>query len=83
MQPSPNYHFCLQIRKKNSKSPNGSIRKVKWLESKSEHFLQNLPTTGGQRPSLRNFSANNKNKVLDHFIDLGWFDLSDMAYSDR
>ena len=29
-----------------SKSPNGSIRKVNWLESKSEHFLQNLPTTG-------------------------------------
>ena len=28
------------------KSTNGSIRKVNWLESKSEHFLQNLPTTG-------------------------------------
>ena len=30
-----------------SKSPNGWIRKVKWLESKSEHFSQNQPTTGG------------------------------------
>ena len=28
------------------KSTNGSIRKVNWLESKSEHFLQNLSTTG-------------------------------------
>ena len=64
-------------------SPNGSIRKVNWLKSKFEHLLQNLPTTGGHRPSLRNFSAKNENKVLGHFIDFGWFDLSDIAYSVR
>ena len=63
--------------------PNGSIRKVNWLKLKSEHFLRNLPTTGGHRPSLRNFSTRNENKVLGHFIDFGWFDMSDMAYSDR
>ena len=60
--------------------PNGSIRKVNWLKSKFEHLLQNLPTTGGHRPSLRNFSAKNENKVLGHFIDFGHFDLPDMAY---
>ena len=38
--------FCLQIQIFFSKSPNGSIRKVNWLESKSEHFLQNRLTTG-------------------------------------
>ena len=64
-------------------SPNGSIRKVNWLKSKFEHLLQNLPTTGGHRPSLRNFSAKNENKVLGHFIDFGLFDLPDMAYSNR
>ena len=64
-------------------SPNGSIRKVNWLKSKFEHLLQNLPTTGGHRPSLRNFSTKNENKLLGHFIDLGLFDMSDMAYSDR
>ena len=64
-------------------SPNGSIHKVKWLKTESEHFLQNLPTTGGHRLSLRNFSAKNENKVLGHFIDFGWFDLSDIAYSVR
>ena len=42
-----------------------------------------MPTTGGHRPSLRNFSTRNENKVLGHFIDFGWFDMSDMAYSDR
>ena len=82
MRPSPNYYFCLQIQIK-TKSPNGSIRKVNWLKLKSEHFLRNLPTTGGHRPSLRNFSTRNENKVLGHFIDFGWFDMSDMAYSDR
>ena len=46
MRPSPNQLFCLQIQKKKNQSPNGSIRKVNWLESKSEHFLQNLSTTG-------------------------------------
>ena len=59
-------------------SPNGSIHKVK-----SEHLLQNVPTTGGHRPSLRNFSVKNENKVLIHFIDLDWFVLSDIAYCDR
>ena len=49
--------------------PNGSIRKVNWLKSKFEHLLQNLPTTGGHRPSLRKFSAKNENKVLGYFID--------------
>ena len=53
------------------KSPNGSIHKVKWLKTESEHLLQNLPTTGGHRPSLRNFSVNNENKVFCHSIDLG------------
>ena len=62
------------------KSPNGSIHKVKWLKTESEHLLQNVPTTGGHRPSLRNFSAKNENKVLGHFIDFGWFDLSNIAY---
>ena len=64
-------------------SPNGSIHKVKWLKTESEHLLQNLSTTGGHRPSLRNFSVNNENKVFGHFIDLDWFVLSDIAYSDR
>ena len=32
--------------------------------------MQNLPTTGGHRASLRKFSAKNENKVLGHFIDL-------------
>ena len=64
-------------------SPNGSIHKVKWLKTDSEHLLQNLPTRGGHRPSLRNFSVNNENKVFCHFIDLGWFDMSDIAYSYR
>ena len=63
--------------------PNGSIRKVNWLKSKFEHLLQNLPITGGHRPSLRNFSAENENTVLAHLIDFGWFDLSDIAYSVR
>ena len=64
-------------------SPNGSIHKVKWLKTESEHLLQNLPTTGGHRLSLRNFSAKNEIKVLIHFIDFVWFDLSDNAYSFR
>ena len=38
--------FVSKFKKNFSKSPNGSIRKVNWLESKSEHFLQNLPATG-------------------------------------
>ena len=59
------------------------MAQVNWLNLKSEHFLRNLPTTGGHRPSLRNFSTRNENKVLGHFIDFGWFDMSDMAYSDR
>ena len=64
-------------------SPNGSIHKVKWLKTESEHLLQNVPTTGGHRLSLRNFSAKNEIKVLIHFIDFVWFDLSDNAYSVR
>ena len=64
-------------------SPNGSIHKVKWLKTESEYLLQNLPTTGGHRLSLRNFSAKNEIKVLIHFIDFVWFDLSDTAYSVR
>ena len=64
-------------------SPNGSIHKVKWLKTDSEHLLQNVPTTGGHRPSLRKFSANNKTQVSGHFIDFRYFDMSDMAYSDR
>ena len=52
-----------------SNSPNGSIRQVNWLKSKFEHLLQNLPTTGGHRPSLRTFLAKYENKVLGHFID--------------
>ena len=42
-----------------------------------------MPTTGGHRPSLRIFSTKNENKVLGHFIDFGWLDMSNMAYSDR
>ena len=38
---------------------------------------------GCHRPSLRNFWTKNENKLLGHFIDLGLFDMSDMAYSDR
>ena len=64
-------------------SPNGSIHKVKWLKTESEHFLQNLPTTGGHRLSLRIFSAKNEIKVLIYFIDFVWFDLSDNVYSVR
>ena len=64
-------------------SSNGSIHKVKWLKTESEHLLKNLPTTGGHRLSLRNFSAKNEIKVLIHFIDFVWFDLSDNAYSVR
>ena len=64
-------------------SPNGSIRKVNWLKSKFEHLFQNLPTTCGHRPSLRKFSAKEENKVLGLFLDFGWFDLSDIAYSGR
>ena len=45
--------------------------------------LQKLPATGGHRPSLRNFLAKIENLVLGHFIDFGYFDMSDMAYSDR
>ena len=75
--------FVSKFKKFFSKSPNGSIRKVNWLKLKSDHFLRNLPTTGGHGPSLRNFSTRNENKVLGHFIDFGWFDMSDMAYSDR
>ena len=62
---------------------NGSICKVNWLKSKFEQLLQNLPTTGGHRPSLRNFWAKSENSVLGHLIDHGWFDLSDLAYSVR
>ena len=65
------------------KSPNGSIHKVKWLKTESEHLFQNLPTTGGHRLSLRIFLAKNEIKVLIHFIDFVWFDLSDNAYSVR
>ena len=65
------------------KSPNGSIHKVKWLKTESDHLLQNVPTTGGHRSSLRNFSVNIENKVFCHFSDLGWFVLSYIAYSDR
>ena len=65
------------------KSLNGSIHKVKWLKTESEHLFQNLPTTGGHRPSLRNFSVNNENKVFGHFIELHLFVLSDIAYCDR
>ena len=65
------------------KSPNGSIHKVKWLKTESEHLFQNLPTTGGHRPSLRNLSVNIKNKVFCHFSDLCWFVLSYIAYSNR
>ena len=64
-------------------SPNGSIRKVKWLKTKSEHLLQNMPTTGGHKPSLRIFSVNTESKVFGHFIDFGCFVFSDIAYSDR
>ena len=63
--------------------PNGSIHKIKWLKTDSEHLLQNLPTTGGHRPSLRNFSANNENKVFGHFINFDCLVFSDTAYSDR
>ena len=38
--------FVSKFKKIFSKSPNGLIRKVNWLEPKSEHFLKNLPTTG-------------------------------------
>ena len=56
---------------------------INWLKSKFEQLLQNLPTTGGHRPSLRNFWAKSENSVLGHLIDHGWFDLSDLAYSVR
>ena len=75
--------FVSKFKNFFSKSPNDSIRKVNWLKLKSEYFLWNLPTTGGHRPSLRNFSTKNENKVLGHFIDFGWFDMSDMVFSDR
>ena len=65
------------------KSLNGSIHKVKWLKTESEHLFQNLPTTGGHRLSLRIFSAKNEIKVLIYFIDFVWFDLSDNVYSVR
>ena len=39
--------FVSKFKKNFLKSPNGSIRKVNWLESKSEHFLQNQASTGG------------------------------------
>ena len=64
-------------------SPNGSIHKVKWLKTESEHLLQNFPTTGGHRLSLKNFSLSNEIMVLIHFIDFVWFDLSHNAYSVR
>ena len=63
--------------------PNGSIHKVKWLKTESEHLLQNFPTTGGHRLSLKNFSLSNEIMVLIHFIDFVWFDLSHNAYSVR
>ena len=64
-------------------SPNGPIHKVKRLKTESEHLLQNVPTTGCHRLSLRNFSVNNENKVFGLFINLDWLVLSDIAYSDR
>ena len=63
-------------------SPNGSIHKVKWLKTESEHLLQNLPTTGGHRPSLRNFSVYIEKKVLVQSIDFGSFSVADIAYFD-
>ena len=38
----------------------GSIRKGKWLESKYEHFYQNLPIAGWSKASL--------GKIFDHFF---------------
>ena len=72
------YHYSKYVRKKRTDED-----KVYWLTSKIEHLLQKLPATGGHRPSLRNFLAKIENLVLGHFIDFRYFDMSDMAYSDR
>ena len=64
-------------------SPNGSIRKVNWLKTKFEHLFQNLPTTGGGRPSLRNFSTKNEKMTgFGHLLDFGSWDVLDIAYYD-
>ena len=53
-----------------SKSPNGSIRKVNWLESIFQHFLKILPITGHPEPRLRFFFNKKWNRSFRSFYQV-------------
>ena len=61
-----------------SKSPNGSIRKVRWFLA---IFIFFAFTLVHQASRLSHFSTNFENEVLVDFIDFGWLDMLDIAYS--
>ena len=70
--------FCLQIKNFFSKSPNGSIRKVRWFSAIFNFFSFTLVH---QASRLSHFSTIFENEVLVDFIDFGWLDMLDIAYS--
>ena len=70
--------FCLQIKNFFSKSPNGSIRKVRWFLAIFNFFSFTLVH---QASRLSHFSTNFENEVLVDFNDFGWLDMLDIAYS--
>ena len=50
-------------------TPNGPIRKVNRLKSKSEHLPKILPTTGWSEPSLRKYLRKNENMTIKNLVD--------------
>ena len=70
--------FRLQIKIFFSKTPNGSIRKVRWFLA---IFIFFAFTLVHQASRLSHFSTNFENEVLVDFNDFGWLDMLDIAYS--
>ena len=68
--------FVSKFKKIFSKSPNGSIRKVNWLESIFQHFLKILPITGQPEPRLRYFFGENRNRSFRSFYRVYWSDIA-------
>ena len=62
--------FVSKFKNFFSKSPNGSIRKVNWLESIFQHFLKILPITGHPEPRLRFFFNKKWNRSFRSFYQV-------------
>ena len=71
--------FCLQIKIFFSKSPNGSIRKVRWFLA---IFIFFAFTLVHQASRLSHFLPISENEDLVDFFHFGWFDMVDMVYND-